>query len=124
MKYLQFFNESIVEDKILYLKDLCDEFFDEHDDFEFKIINGRRNHSWRSMDDVFDIKSHNDPEKYIFLFISRIDGMDLSNSDNVILSEFDEYLRSVNFHNRGCSGYYFGKLYRFDKHSKMTQNYF
>ena len=124
MKYIQSFNESIVEDKILYLKDLCDGFFDDYDQFEFKIINGRRIHSWRSMIDGFDIRSHKDPEKYIFLFIRRVDGQDLSESDNLILNKFDDYLRSINFHHRGWSGSYFARLYNFDKHSKMTQNYF
>lgn len=136
MKYIQSFNESIVGDKILYLRDLCNNFFDDYDDFEFKIVNGERVHSHQSIiTDYFvgnrqvKLLHHNYPEKYIFLFVRKVDNLTLGDPeaieaiDYLVLNQFEDYLEKIGFLSRGYTTYYGGRLYRFDKHSKMTQKY-
>lgn len=38
MKHLQTFNESIVEDKMRYLKDICNDFFDDMKNLNLKLL--------------------------------------------------------------------------------------
>ncbi len=73
--------------------------------------------------DRIKLLHHNDPEKYIFVFIKRVDGLTLGDPDYLILNQFENYLEKVGFLPRGYTTYYRGRLYRFDKHSKMTQKY-
>lgn len=49
MKHLQSFNESIVEDKMRYLRDICNDFFDDYDGFNFEIVKGMIFHYWSAI---------------------------------------------------------------------------
>lgn len=145
MKHLQTFNESIIEDKIRYLKDICTDFFDDYDGFEFEIINGLRYHSNRrylpvggwdrrplTSSDIFGniYSTVKYPDNYIFLYIrnsnvkKELNSSDKINYLNDVFDKFDKHLISINFRSSGYSGYIDGsRLYRFEKHSKRTQKY-
>ena len=136
MKHLQSFNESIVEDKMQYLRDICNDFFDDYEGFEFEVINGRRDHQYNSMIDEFDIRYSNDTHKYIFLCLKfKSSGLIRwsyeemgENLSQPILNKFNKYLKSVGFLYNGVTAYLRDglniRLYRFEKHSKRTEKYF
>lgn len=108
MKHLQSFNESIVDDKIEYLRDLCQYFFDDFDQFDFRIIKGMTKHLWSSLihrDDFGGrhlISGGKNSENYIFLYVannmdSDSNPVELSEKDNSILDDFENYLIRMKF---------------------------
>jgi hypothetical protein len=129
MRHIQSFNESIVDDKIEYLRDLCQYFFDDFDQFDFRIIKGMTKHLWSSLihrDDFGGrhlISGGKNSENYIFLYVannmdSDLNPVKLSEKDNSILDDFENYLIRMKFPYRSVTGGYYYRIYKFDKRSK------
>lgn len=130
LKYIERFTESIIQSKIEYLKDLYFDFFDEYNQFEFRIVNGCVRHSYTSLLPLENGNSPIDtygcrenPEKYIFLYIYKIDKLEFDKTDINILSNFDHYLINAQFRFRSMSSGDIFRLYKFDKYNK-NQKYF
>ena len=130
MKHLQTFNESIVEDKMQYLRDICNDFFDDYDGYKFYIINGKKEHSYEyatlflndeSIPRVGSIKFPSDSNKYFFLYVRKIDNSVIKYSDSLL--DLEKYLINVGFiYDFSYVGNY-GFLLAFGKYSKGTQKY-
>lgn len=130
MKYLKFFESSLVDSKINLIETLFLEIYDEG--FDYYVLKGSGSSMQISLFDG-DLDSsiypsstsvgsiYHKPSRFIYVVVTK-DIREFSESDKNILEDFTEKIRDLGMSPRGGWGGHNFRIFYFDKWGKMTDS--
>jgi hypothetical protein len=134
MRYLKYFESSLVDRKIKLLDQIFLDLYDEN--FDYNVINGRGTHmnltlfsntnlDWSFYPQSTSIgivsKSSRPPSNYIYVVVTK-EVREFSDSDKKILEDFETKIRGLGMSPRGGYGGHNFRIFYFDKWGKMTDS--